>query len=68
MTTLTHSPLLRSFPAPAAAAKSADSLRAWFANWRAARRQAREDRQLLAMAAIDPRVMTDLACAVSRYS
>ncbi len=34
--------------------------------WRAARKLAREERELWALAQTDPRIMTDLICALNR--
>jgi len=42
------------------------SLRAGFKRWNAARHQAAEDRALWQLAQIDPRVMQDLNCAMTR--
>lgn len=66
MSTLAHSPLMRSLTVPAVAAKAVPGLGTLFAAWRAERRQARADRELWALAQIDPRVMTELYCAQSR--
>lgn len=66
MTTLTHSSFLRSVTVPAVSANTGSGLAAMFSAWRAERRQAREDRELWALAQTDARVMTDLACARSR--
>lgn len=66
MTTLTHSPFLRSLSVPAASAKAVSSLSTTLAAWREQRRIAREDRELWAMAQQDPRMMTDLVCAMRR--
>ncbi|MBX3633401.1 MAG: hypothetical protein KF695_10855 [Simplicispira sp.] len=64
MSTLAHSPVVR----PASAARSGTTLVARFAAWRTERRKAREDRELWALAQQDPRVMTDLLCALRRAS
>ncbi|MGP1628706.1 MAG: hypothetical protein ACTS8S_06585 [Giesbergeria sp.] len=66
MATLAFSPLMPSVSVSSAVAKSAPGIGALFAAWRAERRHAREDRELWALAQMDPRVMTDLACARSR--
>ena len=66
MTTLTHSSFLHSLTVSAVSAKPVPSLVAMLSAWRAERRQAREDRELWALAQTDARVMTDLAYARSR--
>jgi hypothetical protein len=66
MITLTHSTLLRSLTVPAVAARPFPSVSDMISAWRAQRRRAREDRELWALAQLDARVMTELACARSR--
>lgn len=66
MSTLVHSPLVRPASFFAVLAQSASSLGTRFADWRSARRKAREDEAMWAMAQQDPRVMTDLVCALRR--
>lgn len=64
MSTLAHSPLAR----PVSLARPVAALAGRFAAWRLARRKEREDRALWEMAQQDPRVMTDLVCALRRAS
>lgn len=59
-------PLAETTPAPRAAVAARSGLGARLAAWRAARRQARADREMWALAKLDARVMTDLTCALSR--
>ncbi len=66
MTTLTHSTFLRLLTVPAVSAKVVPSLSATLAAWREQRRIARDDREVWAMAQQDPRIMTDLVCALRR--
>ena len=66
MSTLAHFSLMRSLTVPAVAAKPVPGLRVLFSAWRAERRRVREDRELWALAQLDSRVMTDLACAHAR--
>ena len=47
------------------AKRAAINLRAGFKSWRAAQRQAAQDRELWALAQTDSRVMADLTCAMS---
>lgn len=65
MTTLAHSPFLRTPSFSAAAANRTSGLRAMLSAWRIERRKAREDRELWALAQQDPRLMADLTCALS---
>ena len=46
--------------------QAAKTIRAGFARWQAARRQAAADRVLWQLAQTDSRVMADLTCAMSR--
>jgi hypothetical protein len=48
------------------ATRAAKRINAGFKRWAAARRQAAEDRALWQLAQTDPRVMSDLTCALSR--
>lgn len=48
------------------AKRAAKSINAGLGEWRATRRQAAEDRALWQLAQEDPRVMSDLTCAMSR--
>lgn len=66
MTTFTYSPFMRSLTVPAVSAKVVPSVLVTLAAWREQRRIAREDRELWAMAQLDPRLMTDLVCAQRR--
>lgn len=66
MTTLTYTPFARSSSASATVSKAAPSLSGRFAAWRQQRRRDNEDRQLWDIAQQDPRIMTDLVCALRR--
>ena len=48
------------------AKRAAKRINVGFKHWTAARRQAAEDRALWQLAQTDPRVMSDLTCAMSR--
>ena len=66
MSTLAHSPFVRSSSFSTAAANRISGLGVMLAAWRAERRKASEDREMWAMAQQDPRLMTDLICAFRR--
>lgn len=66
MTTLTYASFMHALSVPPVAAKPVPSLSTSFNAWREQRRIAREDREMWAMAEQDPRMMTDLVCALRR--
>jgi len=66
MSTLAHSPFLRTTSFSAAAVNRVSGLGTMLAAWRVARRKAREDREMWALAQQDPRLMNDLVCALQR--
>lgn len=70
MTALAHAtyfPAMRATQPARQIAHIVHSVRAVFHAWSQARRQERAERALWSMALADPRVMTDLTCALSRH-
>ena len=66
MTTLTYASFLQALSVAPVAAKPVPSLSTSLSACRPQRRMAREDRELWAIAHEDPRLMTDLVCALRR--
>lgn len=66
MSSLAQSAFTRYFSAPAVRENSSNKFMLAVARWRAERRQAEEVHELWALAQQDPRVMTDLVCALRR--
>lgn len=70
MTALAHAPYFPAIRATQPARQIAHivhSVRTVFHVWGQARRQKRTDHALWSMALADPRVMTELTCALSRH-
>lgn len=66
LTTVTYASFLQALSVDPVAAKSVPSLSTSLNAWREQRRRAREDREMWAIAQEDPRLMTDLVCALRR--
>lgn len=66
MTTLTYASFMQALSVAPVATTPVPSVTTSLKAWREQRRIAREDRELWAIAQQDPRLMTDLVCAIRR--